>query len=522
MKEFFKKAYTHVPLFILVIAASILRIQNLGYSDYQGDEIKALFPTSSSFGNNIFSYLLDQRKGPGQFIITYLIKFINSSYTSEFITRLPFALAGIFSIIFFYKLINLHFGKKIAFYSSIFLTTNGFFIAFSRIVQYQAFMIFFVILALYYLTLAIKEEKYRFKGIYLGLLCWSISILFHYDGIFIAPFATFLLLNWYKENTDFKTILKAGALAAIPVIIFYVPFLFTLSQKTVDYWSGRITGDVSSKLSSSLYLFSVYQPIYIVHFYVILFVMAIFALLVKHAHKYLSKIKFVNNIPDVIKNRQTLNWLILWLLLPFVFLELIVYIPGTHIFNYLLPMTVLLSYGILFIEEFLQLFKRYFLPNVLSFVGLTVFFSFLFVQSYAIFVDNTKEYPFEGEYFLLWELPQPNPIYHLSIFGFPYYRNWEGIKEVISNTDNNGFYSTNERESISRYYVPLAKSTDNAGHHIYIINPQSFTGHIYQDKAAYWAEKYPPVFTFSKGGQDLVRIYYMEPGTSAEIQVKGF
>ena len=325
-------------------------------------------------------------------------------------------------------------------------------------------------------------------------------------------FATFLLLNWYKENTDFKTILKAGALAAIPVIIFYVPFLFTLSQKTVDYWSGRITGDVSSKLSSSLYLFSVYQPIYIVHFYVILFVMAIFALLVKHAHKYLFKIKFVNNIPDVIKNRQTLNWLILWLLLPFVFLELIVYIPGTHIYTYLLPMFVILAFGVLLCEKLIELFIRIEYRKVLNLSWIIVFFGFLFIQSYFVYVENIVEYPWEEEKFLLWTFPKPSPNYHLSMFGFPYNRNWEGIRDYVKTKPEITAYSTNERQTISRYYVPLDKDTDMAGFYIYAVNPQSFDNDILNKKALYWSQQLEPVYTYSRNGETLVRIYEMPVG----------
>jgi hypothetical protein len=185
-------------------------------------------------------------------------------------------------------------------------------------------------------------------------------------------------------------------------------------------------------------------------------------------------------------------------------------------------MTVILGIGILFIEEFLKKFRRLFIPEVISAVGLLVLFSFIYLQSFAIFVDNNKEYPWESEKFLIWEFPQPTPIYHLSMFGFPYYRNWEGIGNAILSSDNNGYYSTNERKSIARFFVPFDKSTDKAGHYIHILNPQSFTNKIQQDKAQYWADRYHPIFTFSRSGNDLVRVYYMEPGTLEEIIEKGY
>ena len=102
MKKLIEKI--NLALFGLMVPAVILRLFNLGYSDYQGDEIKALYLPGT--GENFFSYLLDQRKGPVQFIITYFLKFINPDYTNQLLMRMPFALAGILSVFFLYKLIS--------------------------------------------------------------------------------------------------------------------------------------------------------------------------------------------------------------------------------------------------------------------------------------------------------------------------------------------------------------------------------------------------------------------------------
>src|SRR4030042_5392019 len=96
-------------VFILImILASILRLVNLGYSDYQGDEIKAFFRPNDD--QSEVDFLLNQRKGPIQFIITGFIGYFDNNFSNRFIARLPFALAGIFSIYFFYKLVLLNYG----------------------------------------------------------------------------------------------------------------------------------------------------------------------------------------------------------------------------------------------------------------------------------------------------------------------------------------------------------------------------------------------------------------------------
>ena len=524
-------------LLVVLVISAVLRFTSLGYSNYQGDEIKALFLPEP--GQSAFNFLMDQRKGPIQFLVTFLLKFLNPTYENELLMRVPFALAGFFVVFFFFKLVELHFGKKVAFYASLFFATNGFFIAFSRIVQYQSFVIFFMILALYFLALANEKEEFKIKGIYYGLLFWSFSILSHYDGIFIAPFAFHLIHKWFQEqNMEKKAkwviFIKAGIIAAIPILAFYIPFVFSISESTQQYWLGRITGDVSGKLSSSRYLFTVYQPIYAVHIYTALFILGIGFIFLGLISKY---IKNIQKLPKIIQNffshttdlmqlikkqKQLVYSLLGWIALAAIFFEVIVYIPGTHIYSYLVPMFIILALGLITLESLV--FKVFEYPIVVVFntLGILVLFAFLALQSYTIFVNNTKEYPWEQEQFLAWTLPQPTPIYHLSMFGFPYYRNWEGIRDFIAQFPEVEAYSTNERTSISRYYIPLQKDTEEAGFFVHVRHPQSFEGNILYEKADYWAQNYEPVHTLSRYGRDLVRVYLMPVGTIEEIQLQGY
>ena len=74
--SFQKKVLPHLPVIYIFLVTIGLRFVNLGYSDYQGDEIKALF--RSLAGASLLSFLLDQRKGPLQFLVTYLMSFVTS------------------------------------------------------------------------------------------------------------------------------------------------------------------------------------------------------------------------------------------------------------------------------------------------------------------------------------------------------------------------------------------------------------------------------------------------------------
>ena len=58
-------------LFLLLLCAAILRLVNLGYSDYQGDETQALYiPKGQTFSQ----FVLSQRRAPGQFVVTMLVR----------------------------------------------------------------------------------------------------------------------------------------------------------------------------------------------------------------------------------------------------------------------------------------------------------------------------------------------------------------------------------------------------------------------------------------------------------------
>lgn len=522
---------------IILIVSSILRFTYLGYSDFQGDEIKALYlPT----GNQSFvEFLMEQRKGPIQFLITYVLKIFDPAYENQFLLRFPFALAGVLSVFVFYKFVKIHFGDKIAFYSSLFFATNGLFIAFSRIVQYQSFTIFFAILCLYFLSRANKNDKFNLLGIYLGLISWALSILSHYDGIFIFPFVFYSLYKWFKnpnidKKSKIKTFLISGLISAGFLGVFYVPFLSFIKSSTSDYWESRITGSASGKISSSSYTFRIYQPIFSLSFYKILGLLGTALILLGFLSTFILKIKrlpnyfrdFFSHSTDIMlsinKDRVRVLSLFVWIGLSFLFFEYFVYISGTHIYNYFIPIFIVLGFGLVSLESVIFKIFELQLVKIFNFLGILCAFVFLIAQSYVIFVDHKKEYPWEKEKFLIWDFNKPDESYHLSLFGFPYYRDWEGIRNYAKSTPNLVAYSSNERKQVSGYYLDMDRDYNQSGLYIYIKNPQSFIEQISDDKAAYWVGHHDPVFTQTSYGMDKVRVYLMEPGTLEEIIKKGF
>jgi hypothetical protein len=484
-----KKLTTTIPFVYLIFVTFWLRLVNLGYSNYQGDEIKALYRPAD--GQNLIEFLFSQRKGPIQFLVTYLMRIFNPSYDNEFLMRLPFAIAGILAVFFFYKFVQLQFGQKIALYSSLFLSVNGLFVAFARIVQYQSFVILFSILTLYFLSLATKYNHWRIYGLYLGICFWGLSIYAHYDGIFIAPFVFYLICKWYinsnslSNNKDFKHLVLAMFLLLLSLLIFYIPFFLSVSEDTKEYWAARI----SKQATSSSLIFMNYNTSVVFYIYILLGVLSLFRI------------------------RENFT-VLLWLLFPMLSLETFVGNAGTHIFTYVLPFCILNSFGIEVIQGFID--KK--IPSQSKFINiafLNIIFVSTFLFSHILFVDNTREYPWESKRVLGWEFKR---LTRKNIFGFPYYRHWEKIGMYLKTTGGNGYFFTNEKPSITRYYIPKefknleeevydTKDSPEVIYLIYIQRPQSHRDKILDKEHSYWKQRYQPVKTFFNRGREVATIY---------------
>jgi hypothetical protein len=549
----------------VLLAGCLLRLINLGYSDYQGDEIKALYLAKN---NQItWNALLDQRKGPIEFLIPALMKAFDPDENNQFLMRLPFALCACLSIYFFYRFAEANFGRKPALYASLFFASNGFLVAFGRIVQYQSVCILGMMLALYFLSKAAYDEKYSRWGIFWGLLAWALALLAHYDGVFIAPFALYLLYRWYRDSNleaparrrvlIFSAVVCGGLLA-----LFYVPFSLSLSSDLLQYWGDRLSEDAGGTIPNSPLLFKVYQPYYALWIYSILFALGAgylalanglhyfrktslnaffdgnkifapvrtrFSSLAKNAgpHKDISatgNLRGIGFSTDGTTEAGKALALLAWLLAALVFMEAIVYKPGTHIYTYLLPGFLFMGYGTWLIELLVKRVLGEKIGAAIQVAGVLAVSLFIFAQSYAIFVDHRGEYPWENEKFLFWTLPKPikefNEGYHLALFGFPYYRNWEGIQAFITAYGITSEYSTNERRSIARYYVPLTNTPTQARYYISITNPQSF----YQLKNQRMKDliaQYQPIYRYPAKGTPLAEIYLVTPQIIEELSDQG-
>jgi 4-amino-4-deoxy-L-arabinose transferase-like glycosyltransferase len=491
---------------LLFISTLWLRFVDLGYSNFQGDEVLALCHPGVT--QRLQDFLMGQRKGPIQYLITCLYGVYDPSFSSEFLIRVPFALANTISVGLFYLLVRQYFNTKIALYAALLMATNGLFVAFARIVQYQSITIFATISALYFLTLAVFHSRWKITGLYVGLIAVAISILSHFDGFFVVPPAAYLIFHWFKErgsdtaSRSYRWHLVPSIIIAVTLVAsFYIPYLLNVNDYQLKYWSERMSGVASN----SLKLFEIYNPTSVVYIYIALVL--------------LSLVRVRRNFAFTLFG--------IWLLPSFIFIEWVMTDPRTHFYTYLIPSLVFAAIGLdVFgssIERLLPMAGR-----SIAISACIILFLFFFSLSHTVFIDRQAEYPWEPKKFLLWELTTERVP---GMMGFQYFCDWKEINQFLDDQSaaNKVRFISNDKALIASFYMPkydhhfdlnlnlIHRLGDNEGIYAVIcerpqLEPAPLLGHPLTD----WEEQFTPIKVFrDEKGKVLGTIYFL---TKAELK----
>jgi 4-amino-4-deoxy-L-arabinose transferase-like glycosyltransferase len=134
------------PLLLLLAVAAPLRLINLGWSEFQGDEARVVLRAMAAL-QGADGALAAHRKVPGEILLAYL--FAGSlGQIQEQTARLPYALAAVGAVLAFYRLARGLLGGPAALAAGLLLAVNGYFVAFGRILQYDSLAFFLGIVGL--------------------------------------------------------------------------------------------------------------------------------------------------------------------------------------------------------------------------------------------------------------------------------------------------------------------------------------------------------------------------------------
>lgn len=432
-----KRVVLKIPLPVAIALLMIpLRFVNLGYSEYICDESVALDWLRVNKSFYPVDFFISLHKGPMQYLMGGLIFLITRDVFNEIIYRIPFAVANCLSIVIFYLFIkNLTKNKLPAFFGAVIFGVNGLLVAFGRIFQYQSFNLLFSILTLYFYSEITKNvedclpesENKIIKNSVLGTIFFCLSLLSHWDAIYILPFVFLILLKdvLFKKTLPFKLkkkfLLLNFLVVAFLALLYLIPYFkyFLNSAENQAYFQGRVSPSLITfskfidRIKFIIFRIKLYNPLIFFEFH--LFLLAVSFLFIKKTYFYF-----------------------LWFVSEILIFTLIFTNPGTHIYNIFIPLLTCISLGINQVFIFPVKAKkgnekifRIFVPFVLLFL-----IGFLYYQSYVVFVEHTKEYPWRKKTVLGFEIgefsnKEKEKYLTNNKIGFPLRREWEQIEIVL-------------------------------------------------------------------------------------------
>jgi len=496
-----RQKFISLQVGLLSVVAFALRMSELGYSDLQGDETKALCRISDFDSMSQFAkFLLGQRKGPIQFLVTCASGALDPTFSSELALRLPFAIANLAAVACFFMLVYRLFNINAAIYSSFLLATNGIFVAFGRIVQYQSFAILGGVAGILGLLMAVQDARWRVSGLYIGFTAAAIGLLAHFDGVFALPPMVLLVYQWLKRVRDLPEfarlrmhLMYSAGLFAILVLGFYVEYAFRLAPYQIEYWRARLEGNPTDTLR----LFQFYNPGPI-------------------AGIYLASICL-----GLTRIRKSIAWqvVVAWLLPPLYFMEVLFKDSRTHTYTYLLPLLILAGLGFEAIVAWLHRQIPGGMVRIAQGVILGVF-AYLSYSSYAILVDHHPEYPWHPKQVLNLRLAGGSLT---GTFGFPYAREWREIAGWFASLPRPEItLATNEKTDIASFYLPSTVQYKYSSRRfpsdvevvdgIYILivqNPQSWMDELWGVPVSSWRDEFIPIRDFvNDEGRTVASVYF--------------
>jgi len=270
MRGFLKKNYLIV---IIVILGLFFRIYNLGEQTLHTDEAELYLASQNILKSGVpkgfyrvpfyeNAYLYESNSSMYEFAPTnyyksdlvlkkgwlpyYLTAFFSLFGKNEFLLRFPFALIGVISLFFFFKLTNLLFNKRTAFIATFFYAISPSLLFYERMVRYYSPMILFIILSTYFYVKAFKEDKK--KDYFLGAV--SLTLLFYSNVLIFLSLLIVLFIFWFTKKISIsRNLIYSDILILILILpwILGTGFLWKIANEP-----GSITEPILQSITAGI------------------------------------------------------------------------------------------------------------------------------------------------------------------------------------------------------------------------------------------------------------------------------
>ena len=212
----------------LLAIAALLRLTNLGYGDFQGDEARAVLRSAAVLQGHEDALFI-HRKGPTEILLPTAVYALTGALT-ETTARLPFALANLAGIFAVWYLGWRLFHPLAGWMAALFLATDGYFIGFARIVQYQS-VVFLMSVLTVLVVYRVMQHPAGLRGyLTLAALFFATGLLSHYEAVLAIIPASYFWVMLYRRNPSGRAPLLAATASATGVgvlllALFGIPYI---------------------------------------------------------------------------------------------------------------------------------------------------------------------------------------------------------------------------------------------------------------------------------------------------------
>ncbi len=227
-----QRGWLLAAVFSIVLIGGFLRFNDLGYSEFQGDEARAVLRAAEVI-QGYHDALLSHKKGPVEILVpTGAYSLVDR--LDEQSARLPFALANVAGLLAVFLLGWRLYHPVAGWAAAMLLALDGYFIGFARIVQYQSIVFLMVVLVVLILYRLVRSPHSLSRYLTLASILLATGLLAHYEAALVALPAAYLLYALWRHSgvsparlarSLIAPIVAGGALLAA----FYVPFLLNPS-----------------------------------------------------------------------------------------------------------------------------------------------------------------------------------------------------------------------------------------------------------------------------------------------------
>jgi 4-amino-4-deoxy-L-arabinose transferase-like glycosyltransferase len=533
------------PFVVLLLLTVALRLVNLGYSEFQGDEGVIMVRAAQALEGDDDALFMHQ-KGPVEILLP-LATWRLSGTIDEFWARLPFAWAGILGVLAVVLLGRRLFDRRAGWLAGWLMAISGYHVAFGRIVQYQSVVLLGTAVALLALWRWSQGDRDRWLLAAAALLAFA--GLCHYDAVMALPPALYLIarrLSPLRFTFDVsRPIVAAFLLGLLILSTFYLPYALSPNfGKTVGYLSGERIGSggpLYDNLGSSFVLTTVYNSTWYVGGLILLLVgtsvtafrgrgrfwplALVAAALVSSALSGGAVVPFValglwwgsvlvaRPVPPSVR----MAWI--WFGVPFLFFHFLVWDPRTHVLNLFPGACLVAGFALSRVYEWAKVARRGsgdHGPRVRAEWGWQVAsLAVLGVMSYYpvwMFVSHTPEvqrtWP-EHRHVLFTAVYDEIPPF--GLFGFPHRAGWKAVGALFDAGALAGSYASNEEVEVTGWYTRGAERTFCPAPDWYLVADQ-VQDEIPIDRADLEAH-YHLAAVVERGEDALLRLY--APGAAA-------